>query len=45
MILGGVGAHLLHLTVRPMGLHVHLLSARFGMVIKTYGRLNGEGFG
>jgi hypothetical protein len=38
MIRGGVGAHLQHLTVRPMVLHVHLLSARFGIVIETYWR-------
>lgn len=44
MIFGGFGAHLRHLTVRRIGLHVHLLRARFGIVIETYWRPNGEDF-
>jgi hypothetical protein len=44
MIRGGVGAQLRHLTVRRVDLHVHLLSARVGIVMKTYWRPNGECF-
>jgi hypothetical protein len=41
---GGAGAQHRHLTVRRTDLHVHLLSARVGVVIKTYRRHNGERF-
>jgi hypothetical protein len=43
-IRGGVGAQLQHLTAR-MVFHVHLLSARVGVVMKTYWRPNDETFG
>jgi hypothetical protein len=44
MIRGGVGAQLRHLTVRRVDVHVHLLSARVGIDMKTYWRRNGENF-
>jgi hypothetical protein len=44
MVRGGVGAQLQHLTAR-MDLHVHLLSARVGIDMKTYWRPNDEALG
>jgi len=44
MIRGGVGAQIRHLMVSRVDVHVHLLSARVGVVMKTYWRLNGESF-
>ena len=44
MTQGGVGAQLRHLVVRGMHLHVHLLRARFGIVMEPYRQPNGEGF-
>jgi hypothetical protein len=41
---GSGGAQHGHLTVRRMGIHVHLLSARVGAVMKTYLYENGETF-
>jgi len=44
MIHGGVGAQIQHQTVGRVDVHVHLLSARVGIDMKTYRRLNGESF-
>lgn len=44
IVRGGVGAQLQHLTAR-MVFHVHLLSARVGVAMKTYWRPNDETFG
>ena len=41
---GSGGAQHGHLTVRRMGIHVHLLSARVGAAMKTYLYENGETF-